>query len=1036
MISTSKKVLSNESNISLQELDLLAENLSNAHMNRVVDSFTQGQARKSEIRRILSSILDLQTSAQKQWSQVSNALNDLKHGVSVTYEVLSEFVDAAVKTSVQNVEVHETTIDLLRQGQELDTKYSEILSTIQDISKSSSDKLHELLETAKHYPLTAATAANIRLRQETVATVLSCQEVLGNVGTNEVDVLEEKALLHTRELRNQIYRLENKITPDNAVEFNAIQSIKIPFLLYQWRHEVKHVINSATASSLHHAEKLQTLAEGISMDLISSTQEWNDLLKLISSCKEFSENIHQLTASVDSVFTHISEKVDSVDESPSSNVENLFGIKFSGVWQSWNDKAPGILARSNELHRHLQALKVVQDEAIIEFNDTHGLISAIDSSIQFIVSTNNIDLTSTFPTTSREIKSITPLLDLKDIIAFINKLTVVKEKHSKYWIVLKLVDCMNAIYYAANQWIEKYSAMIPTKVTRNKNRAEMKLAKKEDLMTALSEPMSRLINTPLQEKFISVLSEAEELHTVLLNFVMPPKNVYDPKHLEANLNTVLQEDIIKLSGIKQIADIIPLDLPDNHVLQWALDVLLWSMNIPRPNATGEQVAIPIDTARQKMKDAAPIICELPSYLVHFLANLGMMNLDPSKGPIGFHEHAHPILKRAGEYYDFLEKQVAKCVEYEQAIDEAYEVDASRAKLKQLYDHMKDLMVVPDPNVKRTLEKLISAKSVAESDQKGGIVTKSGRTSKKKFSDDFYFDSSIDLTAPSTPPSSLSANIKIPTVGDMAMQKQFAEKHRLKKPKFGKCAAQGCMKEVKHPSQSAFCSNVCACKTSSEMMRSVVKYKTLIDKYNNAVKANRTNSAQQILDFHKIRQEDILAWEIGELSLSSTSMDTSDPKNSAAKKSSAIQVIQAKLPKVSTNIVAMDNEDSIVKNSMNRYSKYLEPVDIMMRMKARSLLEELFISVLQKNQPEGGLAMGALLGLELEEGLFLKYFNKSSETPFDKREYRKHYLMFMHNLKQAHNETLVCIFSYNYFIWTLFVFFFFIDSKISSIGIDH
>jgi len=68
-----------------------------------------------------------------------------------------------------------------------------------------------------------------------------------------------------------------------------------------------------------------------------------------------------------------------------------------------------------------------------------------------------------------------------------------------------------------------------------------------------------------------------------------------------------------------------------------------------------------------------------------------------------------------------------------------------------------------------------------------------------------------------------------------------------------------------------------------------------------------------------------------------------------------------------------------------------------------------MTVLQKLQQEGSLSLGALLSLELEESLFHKYYTKQNEhAPFDKREYRKHYLMLMHNLKQAHNESLVSL----------------------------
>jgi len=756
-------------------------------------------------------------------------------------------------------------------------------------------------------------------------------------------------LLHSREVRNNIQRLEGKLlqSTDAAfeVERNVLESVKNTFFLFQWKQEVKYMLTSPLVSSLHHAEKLQIFADHIGQELVATTKEWQQLLDSIEECKGLTANVNQLTASIHEVLSSLGENImgtvmmDSGDMTV-TNVEKLFGMNIQGLWQAWNEKVHPIIQQAHTLHNMIHIKKVVQDESIIEMNDSHILITILDACMACVHQLDEAQLDTVLSSSAKDLLTLTPTLDMKDIIAFINKLTVLKEKHSNYWVVMKFFDLMNVIYHQACQWMEKYAAMIPNKVTRTKTRNDVKLAKKEDIFAALSEPINRLIDTPVRDKLVGALIDAEQFHETLLQFLIPLKtgdsismDISQPTTTLA-FNTLLQEDIAKLAAIKTTADIIPLDLPDSYVLQWAYDVLSWMLTIPRPSDPVETASIHIDQAQQKMKDAIPIICELPSALVHYLAELGMMNLDPSKGPVGFQEYAHPILKRAGEYYDFLEKQVKQCEDFEEAVDEAYSMDASRERLRALYDQMKIFYVVPDSNIKRTLEKLISAKSIAEADQlKAGLITtKSGRTSKKKFSDDFYFDH-YDGGAPPTPPS--SGNIKIPTVGDHFLPPKVIEKEkeaprRLKKSRLAKCAAQGCMKEIKANS-SSFCSCACAFKTAHEMASSVVRYKSLIDKYQSAMKGNRKNSAQQLLDLHKLKPEDILAWEIDELSISA-SFDGQN-NNATTKKPSLMQNLQSLLPKVSANIVNLDNDEVVATKA--KHLKSLELMDISMRLKARS-----------------------------------------------------------------------------------------------------
>ena len=66
---------------------------------------------------------------------------------------------------------------------------------------------------------------------------------------------------------------------------------------------------------------------------------------------------------------------------------------------------------------------------------------------------------------------------------------------------------------------------------------------------------------------------------------------------------------------------------------------------------------------------------------------------------------------------------------------------------------------------------------------------------------------------------------------------------------------------------------------------------------------------------------------------------------------------------------------------------------------------------------GMTSIGAVLALELEQEMYAKYVLSAPgavKKEYNKKDYRQHYLMLMRNLKQKHNDPLVCLFVHFFF----------------------
>ena len=104
--------------------------------------------------------------------------------------------------------------------------------------------------------------------------------------------------------------------------------------------------------------------------------------------------------------------------------------------------------------------------------------------------------------------------------------------------------------------------------------------------------------------------------------------------------------------------------------------------------------------------AGPILSQISADLVQALTAMGFMEVDASKGPVGFHSDMIPHLMQSGEYFRHLEKEVNTCNELQRKIYNALERRDSADVLKSLRQAVSSMLVQPDESVIAVLDSVI------------------------------------------------------------------------------------------------------------------------------------------------------------------------------------------------------------------------------------------------------------------------------------------------------------------------------------------
>lgn len=955
-----------------------------------MDKFALGQERKAAIRKIWNVILDLQGTAERNWAHLQGAIEDLKNGISISNETFISFLQAARASVVTKPEVECKAEELLNNAVDCEKKCSHVLNSIQFIDENSFLEVTNLLDLVKHFPLDGTLSTKIRRKQEIFKTVLAAKNHLAEQQNSQNNgVIDEKQLISLREVKNNLLKLESLSGLEiDTFDQQAINEVKLPFLSLQWKLEIHFTLdekNPTSSISFSQAEKLKQFGEKLNAPETCS-DEWMRLNGEMGKSLQVHDrirNIHLRLIQAVETFTPPSlDDMMGISSLPELSPIQLQITALQFELRSWLQLISSILAELSEVSNLIVTLKITNDEDLHQYQELNYIIDIFNSANHLF--TLFIENHSS------------SLIELKEIIGIMNKLgstmVTLPSPFATFDLIQKIHQLLKFLYNECTVWMERFQYLLPQKVTRLKNKGDLKLPSPADLVTALALPIAQLIKTPLHERFFSVMTEGHAFRNSLLGILLDTNVdktsgevmdvVTEATPGEKTADEIITNKINQLNELKGQSEIIPMDMPESIVLQWAIDTLIWLKNIPHPHDSIEDASLPVDQARKRLQEASSLIRELHPRLVMALADIGLMNLDESKGPIGFHPNTFLYLKNAADYYEFLEQEIEKCSEFEESLQEALDKDENEISAKLYLDQYNRLIIQPDVGIKKSLEKMLQTTAKAHEIENlkkfsSTVITKSGRASKKRFADDFIFDDSFEALQ------SGRSEAVLPSPKSFT-ELDLTQKDIRKKKARPKCP--GCGRELKSTNVSSYCTSRCAFKCASELVKALVAVRPLL-----------LSAEESYFNEEYDLKNDLEALRLAK----SADQDegTSEGGDGKQQKNVDLNALLKRLPTVAKSFLLLEKEEG----KKNQQSQQNIDIDQGLRLKARALLEDILITALSKQKIAGGVVQGAIIASELEDSIYNKYFKSGN---FDRKDYRKHSQMLMHNLRQAHNETLV------------------------------
>eukprot|EP01039_Chlorochromonas_danica_P002233 gene2233-2441_t len=978
--SLSEQYLSNSVSFSMEDLENLLENIRNAISNTVIDPFPQVAERKLSLKKHLSSLTSLHSDAEKRWSLVSSAVQDLQQGMAVTFEVLRDLLQAAEQTGVGNDAIAQLAKQSLEEGKAKENECVERLASITEPTVESLTNAKVILDIVHRHPIPLLTASRVRLRYEACEVAVLCAKVL-KASSDERQTLDP---VHLRDCRQKIQKLENQLSTesatDHSIEDRFLQQVREPFLTTAWKHEVQGILSKKTECSLTVAEKLLSKGQELKLGL-ESTAEWMGLQQATEAARNVATDGERILL--------VSRALLQTEAIGGDDIGKLGSMSLKEVIQSpeyatLKDEAQQWLTKSDPVISELKTLNSTCATLIINKEEEATKVACVLDSIL---------LHQDAATLVIGVGSLTPdsnflLREFKDLIALANKVNNLIENQQASVLMSKMALVIKAAYAEVNLWMERVQTALPLRALRHRNRFEAQGSSMSELQQLTGDVSGRICQTAMHTRIEEVKLDIQSFQTQFLSFLIKPSNQSQAGDLET-IRDGLREDTATLSNLTTKAELIPIDLPEFFALKWVSDLFTWMENSPFPGepASGLQ----LDQAQKLLLMGLALIRRIPGAIIQELQRLGVMQVKEESGEQCFHPDVHKVILHCGEVYDYLDEQAKRCLAFQKQVQESVRADASPQELAKLVQSMRSLFIQPEAAIKRSLEKTLAAKGQAVGTSTSQSYTPSGRMVKKRQSDDVYFYEEDDFFA-TTNLHRQQQQQQLQQQQQQQLQAQQQQKEvkavkPAKKVKQFQCAAKDCGKELKSVQWSGFCSDSCAIRSATEMFAALWSYKQALP----SLKA-QTDVAEAYINDYK-------AFELPEgkgnaLDKNEVSRLHANDKNVS---------LWASMPALCQTVTNRDMIDSVANKSLKASPRAVNP-DLILRSKARTSLEEFFTSMLIKLKVKGDIFLAGLLAEELEEATFEKY--SSSGQALDVKEYRKHCQMLLSNLRQPHNESIM------------------------------
>ena len=494
-------------------------------------------------------------------------------------------------------------------------------------------------------------------------------------------------------------------------------------------------------------------------------------------------------------------------------------------------------------------------------------------------------------------------------------------------------------------------------------------------------------------------------------------------------------------------------MPEQRVVEWFYTLLVWMQGIPSCSGS-----IPYDNAYAKLRDGAHIIERIPETVLAALIELDLYAVSDDQSSHGrFRSDITPSIARATHMYSFLAAQLKQTEDLQEQVRFAFEglasdrVDAEvTLKAQSFLEKFNGLMVKPSPGVQRALESILRLKvdglhpTDAEKTLTGGSRAEGKRVPvpNKRLRAEAANEDIIDqqLAAPvrkeaRLPPTATTLPIPIDTskpinaAGAPAMVKRAF-----------KCAREDCAQEALVSSN--YCSEACTLTGAKDTLKALLFYrqKAGLHVLNKDFTAGMFLLAGDVLAmksraFSMVEgREHIVAGltragyvrgEMDEKSLListmphltycvSSDLDGNLKSINEEKKTEYLQLLKMvgghRIVGYPSLLFSLPNAASVVFGQSPSIIKPSgPPSETDLRHLAKTNLEELFLTSCMRMGLRGAFPLAILLASEVEEELYSLYKTDvgiGNRRELNKKEYRKHHLMLMRNLKFTHNDRLV------------------------------
>jgi hypothetical protein len=950
----------------LIELDEITDRIKALVDSDRIPDLESTRSRKSYLRSDLAQLTTMLQAANREWEKLASALEDAASGLAVSAEVVQGYVHQCRNTQIANDGLEQEALAKLREGESLGRECEQSLATLVTVDDETLKASEALVERVRTNFIAASIGTRMKLRYETMKTILSCQTLLKESPGEAVSAAAvTKKLNDMRDAKMSLLRLTSSVQAD-SLEASMIETVRDRFLHFQWTAEARDVLFSELKTPVMHAQRL--LEETATMSAaIQETQEYRQLsqaidvyhdlqTKAVTSKDAFLNMLQKFVIPPE----HYQSQMD-VDDSASAQPPNrLLELtkKTQALAAIWVKEVGSLYQQVKEYQAVAEKARVInEDIAETVMRTTRGM-----QVIQSIFSMFDV-LENSLSDTSADSKTLATMPAFDATLISDYQVTLKDTLPGDVPLVLELHRILDIVNFQVHRFVETYSNMVPVFFTRQRNRSDASFATKEVLISVLMEPIARAIRTPIHARLHQALAQISDLRSKITDFLVQPNQIkaiaVGDTATDEEQEAQLKNDLVTIETLLQESELIPLDLPETKVLAWLKELFEWIDRIPLPNTTDFE--IDYEEAISCKKEAIPLIQEIPGSIIAELISMGVMATDDDGAPSGFVSDAHMRLQNVGDYFEHLEKQIGLADVFSLKVERILAGDAQPKDIENLLKEKDALVVLPSRSCLRMLERAQEAHKTKKNASAAAFVQQ--KVEKKNV-----------MTSKMTEAAAVAAAPK--------------KSSRL-------CASSGCTQALRLPICSAFCSDTCAVKSIEELTRGILKYKTAIQAQKQAAAVGAQVSVSQF--GHRTRIEDVKAFDLNPMKKSVEGIaaggtdDGKSPRASAVS-NHALSDIMHRLPAVTHDILRLDKLKDKVAAAGQK--------DRSFRLTVRGALEDVFNVTLGKLGAKAGVFQAAIMALEVEQGMFEKYDHATSG------EYQKHFRMLNTNLKRPNNEYLV------------------------------